>query len=318
MRSSVGWVFSVWTFLGAVAWGQGWQDKLPIRYESLAGLWLACCAGVDVVITVVLYLAMRKSILGFNQTTDNAIRNLIRTSALTASYTSCESRPPCPRLHPRADESTCTVFGVAGAIISLQGDHLATLNSVLAFTIPLGVLYSLSLLVTLSSRKRVRRKPAAALTSRPSVFTHSPSPSPARQPHPSPAAAFAAGFSPSPSPAAGGHSAALLAVPRSLARKARSLSPASSTRSGRSGEVGRGGVRGGAGVSVSVTTDVRTEWDEPVGGRAESRERGGARGRSAGGGRGQSHGGRLGSGQQTLVVPIGRESGETRRESWED
>ncbi len=80
------------TFLGAVAWGQGWQDKLPIRYEMLAGLWLACCAAVDLVISLTLYLAIRKSILGFNETTDSAIRNIIKKSVLTASYTTGKAR----------------------------------------------------------------------------------------------------------------------------------------------------------------------------------------------------------------------------------
>ncbi len=86
------WTLSVGTFVSAVAWSQGWQARIPLSYDTLGGCWLACCAGVDIVISLTLYLAIRRSILGFNKTTDRRILVIMRTSVLTASYTSGKHR----------------------------------------------------------------------------------------------------------------------------------------------------------------------------------------------------------------------------------
>lgn len=103
------------------------------------------------------------------------------------------------------------VFAVAGAILSLAwpADHTSTLNALFAFTIPLGVLYSLSFLVTLSSRKRIRRKPAGAgavsLASKPAIFTHPPpTPGPNSKPQSKRKPRLALRLSPSPSPSRAG------------------------------------------------------------------------------------------------------------------
>jgi len=178
------------------------------------------------------------------------------------------------------------VFAVVGGVLSLAWptSHLTTLNALFAFTIPLGILYSISLLVTLSSRKRIRRKPtgvgAVSLASKPSIFTHPPPPPPTLD-NPDP---FRPTLAPAPAASGGGDPdeersrlSSLLEVPRRLARSARSVSPPgfreSSSREGEhsqppSPKGSRLSARSSnlRGVNVSIVTDVRTEWDEPIAG----------------------------------------------------
>jgi len=88
----MGWSFSVGTFVSALAWSQGWEDKVLISYDTFVGCWLVLCAAADLVISLTLYLAIRKNVLGFNKFTDHRVITIIKTSVLTASYTSGKSK----------------------------------------------------------------------------------------------------------------------------------------------------------------------------------------------------------------------------------
>lgn len=207
-------------------------------------------------------------------------------------------------------------------------NNVATLNALFAVTIPLGVLYALSFVVTLSSRKRIRRRLAGAgavsLVSRPSIRMHGPpglglgGDLGALTPGASDVDEKAEEDEPATS-----KTSFLLSVPKRLARAARSLSPPA-FRPPRPGAAAASPTQG-VGVSVSVYTDVRTEWDEPVAGG----ERRGSGVSDHGARLGLSmlssgttsvasvSGGRQVSFRDTLSAPA-MAVGNVRRESWQD
>lgn len=138
---AVAWVASLGASLANFAFTYGFYDKLgSFSYNTLAGTWLWCSAGTDLAITTCLILGMRRAILGFNENTDNAIRRMMRTSMLTASWTA--------------------LFGVVGALLSVvfpPSSNTTLGDSLFSFEIPLSSLYALSLLTTLDSRKPIKR-----------------------------------------------------------------------------------------------------------------------------------------------------------------
>ena len=59
-----------------------------LDFRLATGLWLVCCAFVDVAVTASLCFSLYGKIVGFNDSTDNVIKAVIRIAVLSASYTS--------------------------------------------------------------------------------------------------------------------------------------------------------------------------------------------------------------------------------------
>ena len=109
-------------------------ESTGLNYNKMIGTWMWLSAAVDVTLSATLYLSLRKH-LELSENGDTAIRRIMHTAALTASYT--------------------TFFAVVGAFMSVvfPQDNLTTVDILFAFDLPLAALYPLSLLTTLASRK---------------------------------------------------------------------------------------------------------------------------------------------------------------------
>lgn len=105
-------------------------------------MWLS--AAVDVSISTTLVVGMRRHLHGFNQSTDNAIRSIMKKAMLTASWTA--------------------LFATCGALMSVvwPWTEVHTMDILFAFEVPLSSLYTLSLLTTLDSRKPIDRSRVVA------------------------------------------------------------------------------------------------------------------------------------------------------------
>ena len=134
---SVAWLGSIGAGVASLGFTYGFVDKLEatgLDYNKMIGTWMWLSAAVDCTITATLFLSMKNLRLGFNENTDNAIRRILATAALTASYTA--------------------FFALMGALMSVvfRQSNTQTVDILFAFDIPLAALYSLSLLTTLDSR----------------------------------------------------------------------------------------------------------------------------------------------------------------------
>ncbi|KAM0747363.1 hypothetical protein T439DRAFT_99674 [Meredithblackwellia eburnea MCA 4105] len=105
----------------------------------VAGVWLWATAAVDTTISITLFLLTRRQVSGFNARTDHVLRRVGRLGLQTASYTS--------------------LLAIAGAVtaICFPQDAVWDINIFFAFSFPLPSLYTISLLVTLIERKRLKR-----------------------------------------------------------------------------------------------------------------------------------------------------------------
>lgn len=57
-------------------------------------IWLYSCAGVDVIVTGILVVTLRRHITGFRENTDGVLKNLIYLAVSSASYTAiCATIP---------------------------------------------------------------------------------------------------------------------------------------------------------------------------------------------------------------------------------
>lgn len=145
-------------------------ETTGLNYNKMVSVWLFLSAAVDVALSATLYLSIRKHLF-LSENGDTAIRRIMHTAALTASYTS--------------------VFAVLGALMSVvfPQSNLVTVDILFVFdreqctaafackcqailtdcsclaTVPLSALYSVSLLTTLASRK-----PLLAQTSVPVAY----------------------------------------------------------------------------------------------------------------------------------------------------
>ncbi len=131
------WLGSIGAGIASLGFTYGFVDKLEatgLNYNKMIGTWMWLSAAVDCTITATLFLSMKNLRLGFNENTDNAIRRIMHTAALTASYTA--------------------FFALMGALMSVvfSQSNTQTVDILFAFDIPLAALYSLSLLTTLDSR----------------------------------------------------------------------------------------------------------------------------------------------------------------------
>lgn len=118
---SVGFVASVGAGVANLAYTFGWSHKLgKLTYNAQAGIWLWLCAGTDLVVTGLLISGMRAHVLGFNASTDHAIKRVMRTAMLTATPTA--------------------LFGIVGALLAtvFPQSQASTANAVFAFDCPLG------------------------------------------------------------------------------------------------------------------------------------------------------------------------------------
>ncbi len=109
-------------------------EATGLNYNKMIGTWMWLSAAVDVTLSATLFLSLRKH-LELSENGDTAIRRILHTAALTASYT--------------------TLFAVLGAFMSVvfPQDNLTTVDILFAFDLPLAALYATSLLTTLASRK---------------------------------------------------------------------------------------------------------------------------------------------------------------------
>ena len=112
-----------------------WMQMLPFTISTAYAVNGWTNAALDLFLSFSLIFALRRHVLGFNQSTDNAIRRLIHTAATTASYTA--------------------VFSVIAAAltVSATAGTLEGATRFLAFSTPSPALYALSLLATLDARR---------------------------------------------------------------------------------------------------------------------------------------------------------------------
>ncbi|GAA6035126.1 hypothetical protein JCM8097_006377 [Rhodosporidiobolus ruineniae] len=106
--------------------------KELLSWQDVILLWLWSNAGVDLLITCVYIIALRKRLAGGTETTNNVLRLIILCAIRTAAYTS--------------------IFAMTAAILAQVFGLENTSNSLInyAFWEPLCVLYPLSLFTTLS------------------------------------------------------------------------------------------------------------------------------------------------------------------------
>lgn len=96
----VAWAASVVSFVNSIAINLGWEAKFgPLNYNIIVGVYLWLSAAIDVALSLTLSLTIRRSIAHFNLATDHRIRQIMRTSMITALYTS--------------------VIGIVGAVLSV-------------------------------------------------------------------------------------------------------------------------------------------------------------------------------------------------------
>lgn len=86
------WLGSIGAGVASLGFTYGFVDKIEatnLNYNKMIGTWMWLSAAVDCTITATLFLSMRRlgGNKGFNENTDNAIRRIMATAALTASYT---------------------------------------------------------------------------------------------------------------------------------------------------------------------------------------------------------------------------------------
>lgn len=135
------------SFLAAVgqtvaiySYSYGFRPQMgPFTINLCAGANLCLSAIIDLAISSTLILSVRRHILGFNASTDSAIRRLVRTAAWSASYT-----------------TLCAVAAAALSVAWPVADARGA-NVFLAFAIPLTSLHPLALLSTLGARRPLGR-----------------------------------------------------------------------------------------------------------------------------------------------------------------
>ncbi|KAI5479000.1 hypothetical protein MNV49_004404 [Pseudohyphozyma bogoriensis] len=111
-----------------------YEQALPFTFNNIAGTWMWISAAVDMAITLTLTIGLRTHIAGFSEDTDSTLRRLITMAWRTAAFTS--------------------IFGLGGAILGVAFplSNIPTSDILMTFISPLASLYTLSLLVTLSTR----------------------------------------------------------------------------------------------------------------------------------------------------------------------
>ncbi|KAI5479417.1 hypothetical protein MNV49_003561 [Pseudohyphozyma bogoriensis] len=132
----VSFVSSMGTGIAFVYFVLGIDYRLgPMTFNIIAGVFLWVSAGVDLIITVTLVFSLKSHMVGFNETTDSALRRIINLAMRTAAVT--------------------TTFDIIGALLSTSfpQSNPYTSDALFAFLYPLGSLYCLSLISTLSSRR---------------------------------------------------------------------------------------------------------------------------------------------------------------------
>ncbi|GAA5993764.1 hypothetical protein JCM5350_000229 [Sporobolomyces pararoseus] len=108
----------------------------PIPYNTAVSLWLWSSAVADCSISVALAYNLHQRIAHFNQKTDSVLRKLILLGLRTAAFTA--------------------ILSVVGAVMSslYSGWDPAKADIPIAFYIPTGALYGISLFTTLSSTRQ--------------------------------------------------------------------------------------------------------------------------------------------------------------------
>ncbi|KAM0751928.1 hypothetical protein T439DRAFT_325112 [Meredithblackwellia eburnea MCA 4105] len=116
-----------------------WSPNFPLTFGIAVGSWLWGAAVTDVSISIGLCCLLSKRIVGFNPANDSMLRRLIRLALEAAAYTA--------------------VMAAIGAICSDSFSATSIYsNTSGAFWQPLSSLYALSLIITLSSRRKIREK----------------------------------------------------------------------------------------------------------------------------------------------------------------
>lgn len=123
----------------------------PFTFNVTAAINLWTNAALDLFLSATLILTLRKHVLGFNPSTDNAIRRIMRTAATTASYT-----------------AVCSTVA-ASLSVAWPTESLTGASNFLAFSLAGPSLYALSMLATMAARKPAAQTsvvagPALALT----------------------------------------------------------------------------------------------------------------------------------------------------------
>lgn len=132
---------SVWTSVASIDYTyHGYETVGGLSYNAALAMWQWSSAFVDVSVSATLVILLKSHIASFNNNTDTVLRSLINLGIRTGAYTS--------------------LVAVAGAITATAfpaNSSLLVVNSPQAFWLPLGGLYTLSLLATLSSRTKLRQ-----------------------------------------------------------------------------------------------------------------------------------------------------------------
>ncbi|GAA5846221.1 hypothetical protein JCM3766R1_000753 [Sporobolomyces carnicolor] len=138
-----------------------------INYNTAVSIWLWACAAADTSISIALAYTLSQRIAHFNHATDSVLRKLILIGLRTASFTA--------------------ILSVIGAVMSsiYSGWDPSKVDIPIAFWVPTGALYGISLFTTLSSTRQVVEKRLASSSSaaagggvRPPSFPGSPRPPP--------------------------------------------------------------------------------------------------------------------------------------------
>lgn len=116
----VAWLGSLGAMIASLGFTYNFVDKLEatgLNYNEMVSVWLFLSAAVDVTLSATLYLSIRKH-LDMSENGDTAIRRIMHTAALTASYT--------------------TLFAVLGAFMSVvfPQTNLVTVD-IVSYELPL-------------------------------------------------------------------------------------------------------------------------------------------------------------------------------------
>ncbi|GAA5923755.1 DUF6534 domain-containing protein [Sporobolomyces koalae] len=124
-----------------------------IPYNTATSLWLWASAAADCSISLALAYWLNRRIANFNEVTDSVLRKLIMIGMRSAAFTA--------------------ILSVAGAIMSslYSGWDPAKANIPIAFWVPTGALYGISLFTTMTSTRSVIEKRLGQVTSGTSPVT---------------------------------------------------------------------------------------------------------------------------------------------------
>jgi len=150
------WLGSIGAGIASLGYTYGFVSRIEatgLNYNKMVSVWLFLSAAVDVALSATLFLSIRKH-LALSENGDTAIRRIMRTAALTASYT-----------------TVCAVIGALLSVVFPQ-TNLVTVDVLFVWDLPLAALYAISLLTTLASRKPLLQGSGSVPVAYPSFNVH--------------------------------------------------------------------------------------------------------------------------------------------------